>query len=113
MFQKFNNQQGKSKRNYLFVLLIPLFVFAAAGLVQWLWNAILPEVAHAGHISYWQSLGLLVLCRILFGGFGSHRPDKHFAHHKDAREKWMNMSEEEKQKFKSELKSRCRTTDQE
>ena len=34
-----------------------------------LWNAILPEVVDAKPLSYWQALGLLLLSRILFGGF--------------------------------------------
>ena len=38
-----------------------------------LWNAILPEVIAAKKLSYLQAVGLLALCRILFGGFGGGR----------------------------------------
>src|SRR5258705_7196603 len=35
-----------------------------------LWNAVVPMVFVGGRvIDYWHALGLLVLCRILFGGF--------------------------------------------
>ena len=106
-----NNQQhmpGWQKRKFLFVLFIPAIFFAMAAAVQFLWNAILPDVVHAGVISYWQSLGLLALCRILFGGFGfggrGHKP--HFGHTSPMKEKWIGMNEEEKQKFREEWKSR-------
>jgi hypothetical protein len=108
----FNNQDhtsGWQKRRLLFVILIPVFFFLMAALVQYLWNAILPDVVHAGVISYWQSLGLLALSRILFGGFGFHGRggNSHWGHSSALREKWKGMTDEEKQKFREEFKSRC------
>lgn len=38
--------------------------------VMLLWNAVLPALLSVRSISYWQSVGLLVLARILVGGFG-------------------------------------------
>ena len=50
-----------------------LFLGAAAALgwaVMMLWNAVLPVVfVGGGLIDYWHALSLLVLSRILFGGF--------------------------------------------
>ena len=37
-----------------------------------LWNWLLPPLFGLPAITIWQGLGLLMLCRILFGGFGSH-----------------------------------------
>jgi hypothetical protein len=39
-----------------------------------LWNGVLPELLSVRPIAYWQSVGLLLLARILVGGFqhGSH-----------------------------------------
>ena len=37
---------------------------------MWLWNALIPEIVGWKAINYWQSLGLLVLLRLLFGHFG-------------------------------------------
>lgn len=37
--------------------------------VDGLWNGILTDVLDVKAITYWQALGLLVLARILFGGF--------------------------------------------
>jgi len=45
-------------------------VFGVA--VMFLWNALIPTIFGLTVINFWQALGLLVLARILFGGFG-HR----------------------------------------
>jgi heme A synthase len=37
--------------------------------VQYLWNAILPSVLGVGHLRFWQAIGVLLLARILVGGF--------------------------------------------
>ena len=106
----FNNQQSTSgwrNRKLLFFILIPTLFFIAGAAVQFLWNAILPDVIHAGVITYWQALGLLALCRILFGGFGGKGHKHHFGHSSPMEEKWIGMNDEEKQKFREEWKSRC------
>ncbi len=99
--------RGKRKLRFFVPLFIPLVVALVGYLVMVLWNAILPEVAHAGTLSFWQALGLLLLCRILFGGFhfrgrGGRPPfDK-----SNLREKWMNMTEEERAQFKARWRKR-------
>lgn len=40
--------------------------------VMLLWNAVLPALLHTAHITFWQSIGLLLLARILVGGFHPH-----------------------------------------
>src|SRR5215203_5404122 len=52
---------------------IALFIFIGGQIVQLLWNALLPPLFGWPLVTFWQALGLLVLCRILFGGFGGHR----------------------------------------
>jgi len=101
------NNSNFRKRWYL-IFLFPLMFFILAGVVMYLWNAILPDVARLGVISYWQSAGLLLLSRILFSGFGF---GKHSKHHHEAHErmksKWSEMSEEEKLKFRENWRARC------
>ena len=85
--------------------------------VMWLWNAILPAVTGVGMLTYWQAVGLLVLCRLLFGGFrgrggqwGQHR--KNFGGQgRHMRQRWMQMSDEERIRFKEEWRERCRKRD--
>jgi hypothetical protein len=44
---------------------VAVFTFA----VYALWNGVVSDVLGVKTITYWQALGLLVLCKILFGGF--------------------------------------------
>ena len=85
---------------------IPIIIAAGSvvfgGAVMLLWNSILPGLIHVGEISFWQALGLLVLSKILFGGWG-HKAG-HWGHR---RHNWMHMSEEDREKFRSEWKQKC------
>ncbi len=97
---------------------IKVLVIAAAAIllfgfiVMSLWNAILPAVIHVGTITFGQALGILVLSKLLFGGFhggwrggGPRRWRQHMG--EGMKEKWMNMSPEEREKFKQDWSSRC------
>jgi hypothetical protein len=86
---------------FIFLVALPLLGY----IVMLLWNAILPEVTGAKHITFWQALGLLVLCKILFGCFrgggggfrGGGPPWK---------QKLMNMTPEERERFRQEWQQR-------
>lgn len=59
--------------------LIILGIIGAAALailfglvIQWLWNALMPEIFGLPEVSYWQAVGIVVLSHILFGGHHSH-----------------------------------------
>ncbi|HMG09648.1 MAG TPA: hypothetical protein VK609_14145, partial [Mucilaginibacter sp.] len=49
---------------------IPLAVAAFLSLISFvvmqLWNHLLPDILHVGVITFWQAMGLFVLCKILF-----------------------------------------------
>ena len=75
-----------------------------------IWNAILPDLLHVSTINYWQSLGLYFLCKILLGNFGYGRfggRNKPFRN-PAIRKKFMNMSDEEKEKLRQQWKERCK-----
>ena len=68
--------------------ILGIFIFlavaaGAAAVVMLLWNAIIPGLTGWGLLGYWQALGLMALCRLLFGGIGKgfHGKMAH-AHHK-------------------------------
>jgi len=96
------------KRIFVFPVIAAAAVFLFGLVVMLLWNAILPAVLEVGTITYWQAVGLLVLCRILFGGlrggFRGGRPP--FGWPPFLKGRWMNMSEEERAKFKEEWERR-------
>lgn len=71
---------SKHSRAYLLVVHLGFGLLLAVSLalvfgyiVMSLWNAVLPDIAPVHTITYWQSVGLLILSRILFGGFGHGR----------------------------------------
>ena len=41
-----------------------------------LWNWLVPDLFNGPVITYWQALGLLVLSKILFWGWGGNRPEQ-------------------------------------
>ncbi|HEU5237216.1 MAG TPA: hypothetical protein VFU37_08755 [Pyrinomonadaceae bacterium] len=61
----------------LAILGMALFVFIGGEIVLLLWNSLLPPLFGIREITFWQALGLLVLCRILFGGFGMSGSGRH------------------------------------
>jgi hypothetical protein len=56
-------------------------------------------------ITFWQALGLLVLCRILFGNLGGHGSD-HSKSRGPKSERWERMTPEEREKFRQDMRSR-------
>ena len=80
----------------LAILAIPLFLFIGGEVVMHLWNWLLPPLFGWRALSFWQALGLLVLCRVLFGGLGGHGPGP--KRHWDRR--CRKMSPEEREQFR-------------
>ena len=106
-----HSSRHKWRRKGPFMLIFVLGFGAILSLiVMFLWNEVLVPVANVNKVSFWQAAGLLLLSRILLGGFKggpwrggkSHRGGGSFW-----REKWKNMSEEEREKFKKRWKERC------
>jgi len=97
----------RSKWKFLFVPpAIVLFVWIFGEVVMHLLNWLLPNLFGWHPITFWQSLGLLILCRILFGGFGSHGPGgSRFK--RRAAERWEKLTPEEREKFRQSLRGRC------
>jgi len=87
-------------------LLLGVVLFAALGLlVMSLWNALLPELTGVKSIGFWQALGLLVLCRILFGGLGFH-PGMFGMARRRMHERWMQMTPEQREAFMQQRRER-------
>lgn len=104
------NRNFNRGRKFLFFIPAAVLIAAVLGyVVMFLWNWILPEVAHTGKLNYWQALGLLVLCRILFGNFKPVGPGRGFGRRGSGmREKWHDMTGEERSRFKEEFRKRFR-----
>jgi glycine/D-amino acid oxidase-like deaminating enzyme len=102
------NEWFKRNKWIFFVapLAIVLFTYLFGELVMHLWNWLLPALFGWRQISFWQALGLLVLCRILFGGFGGNG-SKRARSRRALAERWEQMTPEEREKFRQGMGSRC------
>ena len=97
------------KKKWIFVVAPPaaiLFVALCGEVVMRLWNWLLPSIFGWRPITFWQGLGLLVLCRILFGGLGSHGNDNSKSRGPGA-QKWERLTPEEREKFRLSMRSPC------
>ena len=89
------------------IILAIIGVFVFGSIVMLLWNALMPVIFHLPLISFWQALGLLILTKILFGGFRGGGPRAQWKKDK-LKDAWKNMTPEQKEKLKSEWGRRCR-----
>jgi hypothetical protein len=100
---------GWVKRNKWIFFVAPigvaLFVALFGEVVMHLWNWLLPMLFGWHAITFWQALGLLVLCRILFGGFGGHGKDRSGTRRWKG-ERWERMTPEEREKFRQNMRAR-------
>lgn len=89
-----------------FVVMGLLFATLFTFVVRALWNWLMPGLFGWHMITFWQALGILVLSKILFGGFRG-RPG--WSGHWRGRMmgRWENMTPEEREKFRSGLRSGC------
>ena len=82
---------------------VAILVFGFA--TMHLWNWLMPAIFSLHAITFTQALGLVVLSKILFGGFHRHgggRPGwkRHMA------ERWEHMTPEEREKFRAGMRGR-------
>jgi hypothetical protein len=71
-----------------------LLFIAIGGLVlMLLWNWLAPAIFGIKMITFWQAVGLLILCKILFGGV-HRRPRPFYGHHRHW-ERWRKWHEEQ------------------
>lgn len=92
------------------MLAIAIF-FVLGFVVMALWNWLMPAIFGLHTITYWQAYGLLILSKILFGGFRGGGQGK--ARCGDGRnwasrmeERWEKMTPEEREKAREEMRSR-------
>jgi hypothetical protein len=88
------------------ILGILLFTFIGGEVVRQLWNWLLPSLFGWRQITFWQALGLLALCRILFGGFWRHGSYRYDFRRRMA-ERWERMTPEERERFRQGVRGRC------
>ncbi|MDP9075846.1 MAG: DUF1104 domain-containing protein [Bacteroidota bacterium] len=100
------------KRRFFFIpLAVAAFLSLISFVVMSLWNCLLPGILHVGVITFWQAMGIFVLCKILFGfgkggrGFGGRGGDGAPWMRRKMEEKFKNMTPEEREKFKEKFRN--------
>ena len=86
---------------------IALFIFIGGELVMHLWNWLLPPMFGWRLITFWQAVGLLALCRILFGGVSGRGYRRSNWRGRRMAERWQHMTPEEREKFREGMRGRC------
>ena len=93
-------------RGLKFFLVAALAVAVFSVAVMSLWNWLMPAIFGSRLITFWQALGLLVLSKILFGGFRGG-PHRHWKWRRRMMERWEQMTPEEREKFRNTMRGRC------
>jgi Ca2+/H+ antiporter, TMEM165/GDT1 family len=92
-----------------FGFFVPFIVLAVLALASFavfgLWNAILPTVLGVKTITYWQAAGILLLAKILFGGFPGRRGGPPWRRH-EAMQRWDAMTPEQRERMREEMRQR-------
>jgi hypothetical protein len=91
----------------LAILALLLFIVIGGAVVMQLWNWLLPSLFGWRQITFWQALGILALCRILFGGFGHHHGWNRSNFRRRMAERWERMTPEERERFRQGMRGRC------
>lgn len=91
----------------LAILGMILFAFIGGEIVLHLWNWLMPPLFGWHVLTFWQALGLLALCRVLFGGFGWHR-SRGLRFGGGMGHRFGRMSPEERERFRQSVRDYCR-----
>ncbi len=103
------------KRAIGMVACAALAIVALGFVIMTLWNHILVVILGVKAITYCQALGIFILSKLLFGGFrgkgrcgcGGNCGIRNKG--MELKEKWQNMTPEERDNFKQNWRSHCRT----
>jgi hypothetical protein len=102
----------KKRERLLIVRAVKIAFFAIIAVtvvgfgVMFLWNALMPALFELRAINFWQALGLLILSKLLFGGFRPHGGGGRQWRRRMA-ERWEQMTPEERERFKQGMRYGC------
>lgn len=85
--------------NYTWRLGVVFLAFLFGYFVMLLWNWLMPVLFELTTISFWQAVGIIILTRLIFGGFkhGKNNTEGH----KPIKEKFLNRCNDKYHKYKA------------
>jgi len=86
------------------VVLVLVAIIVFGFVTMQLWNWLMPAIFGLRAITFAQALGLLVLSKILFGGFHRHGGGRGWRRHME--ERFAQMSPEERERFRAGMRGR-------
>jgi predicted membrane chloride channel (bestrophin family) len=91
----------------LIIVVLATLCFILIGyVVMLLWNWLMPTLFGLHVISFWQAIGILILSKLLFGGFRG-RAGHSMRWRNRLRERWGSMTPEERERFRQSMRGRC------
>jgi len=96
-----------ARRILFFILIAVIAILFFGAIVMLLWNNVLAGLVNVHTITFVQALGILVLSKILFGGFRGAWAGRHRYWRGRMQEKWAHMTPEERERFRQEWQKRC------
>jgi len=94
----------------LVLLAMALFAYIGGEIVMHLWNWLLPPLFGFRQVTFWQGLGVLALCRILFGSHGFRGPMRSNVRRRmreRMEERYAAMTPEERERVRQSWRGRC------
>jgi len=85
--------------------LIALGIYLLGYGTMWLWGFVMVDLFHLPALDFYHALALLLLSKILFGGF---RGRAHWGGRKYWKAKWEGMTPDEREQFKARFAEKCR-----
>lgn len=99
------------RKRFLFIApaaIVGIIALMALGgfVVEQLWNWLTPALFGWHAMTFWQALGLLALCRILFGGLGRHGHRRGPRGGWRGKGRWTSMTPDEREHFRQRMRDR-------
>jgi|HubBroStandDraft_4_1064222.scaffolds.fasta_scaffold437870_2 hypothetical protein len=98
--------KNRAAKGFTIVIFAMLVAVLLGFVVKGLWNCLTPTLFGWHLITFWQAIGILVLSKILFGGFRGGRGGR-MRWRNRMQERWEKMTPEEREKFREGMRGRC------
>lgn len=101
------------KARFVLIPLGAVAMIALAGfVVMFLWNNVLTDVLHVSALSFWQAVGIFLLCKLLFGFTpGGRRRCCGGFRDRAMHQRFKGMNDEDKEKFRQRMMEKWKCGD--